>query len=41
MKLVISDNTRDKADAYTTTKELNDIIDKLRSLGCKIKYKEV
>ena len=40
MKLIISDNEDDTADVHVSRAELIDIIDKLRSLGCKIEKED-
>ena len=40
MRLTISDNTTDLADAFVTKKEMQEIIDKLNRNGCDIKYCE-
>jgi hypothetical protein len=40
MKLIISDEASDVADAFVTKKEMQAIIDKLNSSGCDIEYQE-
>ena len=39
MKLIISDNTDDTADAYVTEKEMKEITDLIRSWGAKLENK--